>query len=483
LASRKLYKPLFRRQKQGEHISLDLVNDKNETPVFLALAHGLSPHAEELIISGASIAVPTTQPAIFAAAKTCDMTVMRRILDLGTCDVDSIIAALKIFDTNYKGDLSTTFTALAGSMIRYVKNKFTPSDEDISSKLVEFAKNCKYRYPCELVLTSRLLDRASPCDGERFTLLQAASAYNVTWKLAELNVANLPNAERRSALLVALRHGSLRAAKHILRLNTNGEWDFDTIVPHSMDMAFDHPLDLLTCALCSFSDQFLHKVLDLGAAELVASATPRYNNEDMNQEASSAVKHGSMVKLFDASVEATTASLELLSLISTTAKLEGYYESINGLSSSDFDPNEERVQRFVISRWLYLKRYWRRVLQGLGIEINDHWAAIVSSDDKFEPWELLDVRKLVDYLTDHIDVMVKDGLRAAIEQGKAFRLYERNEIDESDQDTSTSDKSSVRSLLTRSLFSTRSPSPTKAEHDPSNVSSLRHRVRHRSKSV
>jgi hypothetical protein len=348
---------LFRRQKQGEHISLDFVIDKNETPVFLALAHGLSPYAEELIISGASIAVPTTQPAIFAAAKTCDMTVMRRILDLGTCDVDSIIAALKIFDTNYKGDLSTTFTALAGSMIRYVKNKFTPSDEDISSKLVQFAKNCKYRYPCELVLTSRLLNRASPCDGERFTLLQAASAYNVTWKLAELNVANLPNAERRSALLVALRHGSLRAADHILRLNTNGEWDFDTVVPHSMDIAFDHPLDLLTCALCSFSDQFLHKVLDLGAAELVASATPRYNNEDMNQEASSAVKHGSMVKLFDASVEATTASLELLSLTSTTAKLEGYYESINGLSSSDFDPSEERVQRFVIARWLYLKRY------------------------------------------------------------------------------------------------------------------------------
>jgi hypothetical protein len=192
-----------------------------------------------------------------------------------------------------------------------------------------------------------------------------------------------------------------------------------------------------------------------------------------------------MIKLFDASVEATTASLELLSLISTTARLEGYYESIDGLSSSDLDPGEERVQYFGIARWIHLKRCWRPVLQRLGIEINDHWAAIVSSDNKYEPWELLDVRKLVDYLTDHVDVKVEDGLQAAIEQGKVFRLYERNEIDESDQDTSTSDKSSVRSLRTRSLSGTRSSSATKAEDDHStwDVSSVRHRVRYRSKSV
>jgi hypothetical protein len=256
-------------------------------------------------------------------------------------------------------------------------------------------------------------------------------------------------------------------------------------VSHSLIRAFDHPLDLLLCALCSYSDQFLHKVLDLGAAELVASATSCYNNEDMNQEASSAVKHDSMIKLFDASIEATTASLELLSLISTTARLEGYYESIDGLSSSDLDPGKERVQYFGIARWIYLKRCWTHVLQRLGIETNDGWAAIVSSDNTYEPWELLDVRKLVDYLTDHVDVKVEDGLRAAIEQGKAFRLYERNEIDESDQDTSTSDKSSVRSLRTRSLTSTRSSWAARAEDDHStwDVSSVQHRVRYRSKSV
>jgi hypothetical protein len=124
------------------------------------------------------------------------------------------------------------------------------------------------------------------------------------------------------------------------------------------------------------------------------------------------------------------------------------------------------------------------VVQGLSIEINDHWAAIVS-DNKYGPWELLDVRKLVDDLTDHVNVKVEDRLRAAIEQGKSFRLYERNEIDESEQDTSTSDKSSVRSLRTRSLSSTRSSSATKAEDDHStwDVSSVQHRVRYRRKSV
>jgi hypothetical protein len=178
-------------------------------------------------------------------------------------------------------------------------------------------------------------------------MLQAASAYNLTGRLAKLNVASLPNAERRSALLVALRHGSLKAAKHILRLE---EWDFRLIESDSMDMASDHPLHLLTCALWSCSNRFLPKVLDLDAAELVASATSRYKMEDVDQEAPSAVKYDSMMKLFDASVEATTASLELLSLITTTAELEGYYESINGLSCSDFDPSEEQAQQFVLAR-------------------------------------------------------------------------------------------------------------------------------------
>jgi hypothetical protein len=61
---------------------------------------------------------------------------------------------------------ATTFTALATYMIRYVENKSTPSDEGVSSQLVELAKNCKDRYLCELVLTSSLLDRSIRGDGE-----------------------------------------------------------------------------------------------------------------------------------------------------------------------------------------------------------------------------------------------------------------------------------------------------------------------------
>jgi hypothetical protein len=397
-------KAIVRRQKQGEHISFDFVNDKNETPFLLALAHGLSPYAEELIISSASIAVPTTMPAISAAAKTCDMTVMQRILDLGTCDVNSIIAALTIFDTNYTGTHVTTFMALSRYMIQYVENRSTTSDEGVSSRLVELAQHCKDGYLCELVLTSRLLDRAFPCDGERFTLLQAASAYNVTWKLAELNVANLPNAERRSALLVALRHGSLEAAKLILNL-----YDKQSryISLPQKDLKCDHPLDLLTCAL-SIGDQFLEKVLDLGVADSVASTTSYHNDEDINQKASSAVKHDSMVKLFDAPVNATTASRELLSLISTTAILEGHYESVNGLSSSDFEPSERQVRIFRLTRYMWTLCCWPPMLRRLGIEINNHWAASVNSRLKFnrrgllgmanggvdeEVFEILDIRQ------------------------------------------------------------------------------------------
>jgi hypothetical protein len=271
-----------RRQKHGEHISLDFIDDKNQTPLSLAIARRLTLYAEELITNGASIAVPHTKPAMVVAAEAGDATMLQRILDFGTCDVDSVVTALITLDKHSDETDANTFAAATRCMMQFVENRSTPSDESVLFRLAELAKNCKDGCLCDLVLTSRLLDRASPCDGERFTLLQAASAYNVTWRLAELNVASLPNAERRSALLVALRHGSSEAAKHILRININEEWEVDTIVSHSIDMAFDHPLDLLICALCSYSEQFLHKVLDLGAAELVASATSCYNNEDMN---------------------------------------------------------------------------------------------------------------------------------------------------------------------------------------------------------
>jgi hypothetical protein len=418
----------IRRREHGEHISLDFIGDKNQTPLSLTLARGLTPYAEDLITNGASISVPHTKPAVVEAAEAGDATMLQRILDFGTCDVDSVATALIKFNQHFAEIDATAFTAVTRCMVRLLENKSTPLDEAVPSKLVEVANHCQDRQLCELVLTSPLLDRSIPGDGERFTLLQAASAYNVTRKLAELDVASLPNAERRSALLVALRHGSLEAAKLIL--NIYDERSRHISLPQHIDLTYNHPLDLLTCALFINGDQFLKKVLDLGVMDSIASATSYHNDENMNQKASSVVKHDSMAKLFDAPVNAATASRELLSLISTTAILEGHYESVNGLPSSDFEPNGNQVQIFTLARYWWIMDHWPPMLRGLGIEISDHWAASLTFGGVGEAaYELLDVRKLVDCLTDHINVKVEDGLRVAIEQGKAFRLYKRDKVD------------------------------------------------------
>jgi hypothetical protein len=412
-----------RRQKHGEHISLDFIDDKNQTPLSLAIARGLTLYAEELIANGARIEVPNTKPAVVVAAEAGDTTMLQRILDFSTCDVGSVVKALGSFDKHSTDIDAATFTDMTRYMIQYVENKSTPSNEGVLSKLVELALHCKDRYLCELVLTSRLLDRSMRGDGERVTLLQAASAYDHYWKLAELNVGSLPSAERLSALLVALRHGSLGAAKLIL--NHYGE---RPLRESTNRLAFDHPLDLVTYALSNDLAQIVEQVLDLGTTEFVASATSCYNDEKMNQKVSPAVKHDSMVKLFDAPVNTTPVSRVLLGLISTTAKLEGHCESANGLSSSGFDPSEEQFQAFVVARNKWIWYRWSSILKDLGIEINDHWAASICSPAT-KTNELLDVRQLVNYLTDHFDVKVEDGLRVAIEQGKAFRLYKRDKVD------------------------------------------------------
>jgi hypothetical protein len=68
------------------------------------------------------------------------------------------------------------------------------------------------------------------------------------------------------------------------------------------------------------------------------------------------------------------------------------------------------------------------VLRGFGIEIDDREAASVGSGGTGNVYnELPEIRQPIDCLTDRVDV--KDGLRTAIEQGKAFRFYKRHEID------------------------------------------------------
>jgi hypothetical protein len=73
--------------------------------------------------------------------------------------------------------------------------------------------------------------------------------------------------------------------------------------------------------------------------------------------------------------------------------------------------------------------------------------------------EPLDVRPLFNYMAEHATMNARDCLRAAAEQGKAFRRYRRDKIYECDEAVSTS----ARGLRTRFFSSTRSSPPTKAE--------------------
>jgi hypothetical protein len=324
-----------------------------------------------------------------------------------------------------------------------VENRSTPSDEGVSSKLVSLAKHCKDRYLCGLVLKSSLLDRSIRSDGGRFTLLQAASAYNVTSKLAELDLASFSNAERRSAVLVALRHGSLEAAKQILGLRSTRHFPD----PSHGDLAFGHPLDILTWALRypQMGDYtILEAVLQLGVAKFVTYAKCSGNDEGSPRSTPSPVNHDLMKNLVYAPVNAESSAGSLLSLIFNTAIIEGHFALTDKWSSGDPVPEEKQLAIFRTARRLWLYRHWGILLPRLHIAINKRCARClsiphrlmeISEDGMSAEDELnkpLDVRPLIAYMAGDMTVSVEDHLRAAVKQGKAFRLYGRDKTSASD---------------------------------------------------
>jgi hypothetical protein len=477
-------KAVMRRQKQDDRISLDVVSDKLQTPLSLAVARRLPLFAGALLDHGASISVPGTQPAIVVAAEAGDTTMLKRILDTGACDVYSMMEAMGALDRHSADNDVDVPPMMARYMIQCIENRSAPSDQVVPAKLMDLALACKSRNLCDLLLTCRLLNRFSR-DSRGFTFCEGLSADDSAERLTRLNPSAWRIEERCSVLLVALRCRSLNSAKILLGLESTRRFSRPSHDDFTWDhdLRFDHPLDLLTWALRSPEKgpcTILGAVLDLGVAKFVAFAVFPLNIEDAPQNFPSPVDHVSMKKLGNSSANADRSSMRLLRLLTNTAILEGRFALIDGLSSDDPVPEENQLAAFRTARYLWIYSHWRRMLQRLHIAIDDHWARCLSDDRRlasswFSPEiseaelkEFLDVRLLIAYMASDVNVNAKGHLRAAVKQGKAFRHYERDEMDDSDQDTSSCHESSVRSLRTRSLYAlydTRSPPPTTTEDD------------------
>jgi hypothetical protein len=316
---------VVRRQKHGEHVSLDFVSEELQTPLTLALARRLPLFAGKLLDHRASIAVPRTRSAIVVAAETGDTTMLKYMIDLGTCDVYSIIEALSALDRYVADNDNEISPIVARYMIMCIENKSMPSDEVTIARLMDLVLACKSRNLYDLLLTSRLLNRFSR-DSRGFTIFEGLSADDNAERLTKLELsASRPstNEERCSALLVALRCRSPKTARILLGLESTERLSDLSLCT----IAFDHPFDLLTWALEEFSPRIEDIILGLevDVAKFVTFANLRLDREGLRRDAAPTVNYHSVEKLLHAPSNGDTTSMDLLKFMIKTAKIEGYH--------------------------------------------------------------------------------------------------------------------------------------------------------------
>jgi hypothetical protein len=133
-----------RRTKLGQHVNIDFVDPVGKvTPLLMAIERGSDKSVGSLLKSRAALAVPSTRPAIVAAARTGQCDISLRLLDDGRCDVQDVLEALGVLNDRFE-DVPHLVNALDSMLRDIYRQAQAPSClAEVQSKLIDLTTRAK----------------------------------------------------------------------------------------------------------------------------------------------------------------------------------------------------------------------------------------------------------------------------------------------------------------------------------------------------